>query len=152
MNTMTYRVHQADVHDLDALVPLFDAYRQFYKQASDPDRARRFLHERFAHAESEVFLAVDQHGAALGFTQLYPLFSSVRCVRTYLLNDLYVAPAARGHGVGASLLTAAAEFARAVGAANLSLSTAVDNAIAQKLYESLGWKRETDYYEYHLPL
>lgn len=152
MNSMTYRIHQAGVHDLDAIVPLFDAYRQFYKQASDPDRARRFLHERFAHAESVIFLAVDQDGAALGFTQLYPLFSSVRCVRTYLLNDLYVAPAARACGVGASLLTAAAEFARSIGAANLSLSTAVDNIVAQKLYESLGWKRETDYYEYHLPL
>ena len=145
-------VRQASVHDLDAVAPLFDAYRQFYKQPAALDRARRFLQERFGHAESIVLIAFDADGMAQGFTQLYPLFSSVRCVRVYLLNDLFVAPAARRRGVGARLLTAAAEFARANGVASLSLSTAVDNTTAQKLYESLGWKRETDYFEYHQSL
>jgi len=95
---------------------------------------------------------LDGDGAALGFTQLYPVFSSVRCARSYLLNDLFVVPAARKHGIGARLLTAAADFARANGAASMSLSTATDNVAAQHLYESLGWKRETGFLEYHLPL
>jgi ribosomal protein S18 acetylase RimI-like enzyme len=89
---------------------------------------------------------------AVGFTQLYPVFSSVSCTRKYLLNDLFVVPAARRSGAGRALLVAAADFARAQGAASLSLSTGVDNATAQRLYESLGWTRDESYYEYNLTL
>jgi ribosomal protein S18 acetylase RimI-like enzyme len=149
---MTLQIRQATIHDLDALVPLFDAYRQFYGQSSDPARARAFLAERFAHHESLILLARDATGAASGFVQLYPLFSSVRTVRTYLLNDLFVAAAARRQGVAAGLLRAAADQARALGAAGLSLSTALDNAPAQALYESLGWQRDRQFCEYSLVL
>jgi hypothetical protein len=92
---MRFEVRQASIFDLDTLVPLFDGYRQFYRQPSDPERARAFLTERFAHHESLILLACDEHGAGLGFTQLFPLFSSVRMARIYLLNDLFVVPSAR---------------------------------------------------------
>ncbi len=73
-------------------------------------------------------------------------------MRTYLLNDLFVAPAARKQGVARSLLAAAEDFARANGAASLSLSTAIDNLPAQELYAALGWKRDEDFCEYNLQL
>lgn len=149
---MSPRIRQATIHDLDILVPLFDGYRQFYGQPSDPERARSFLAARFNHHESVIVLARDENGAGLGFTQLYPQFSSVRTVRTYLLNDLYVVPAARRQGVAAALLKVAAELAAALGAASLSLSTALDNAAAQALYESLGWQRDRQFCEYSLKL
>ncbi|HEY1588360.1 MAG TPA: GNAT family N-acetyltransferase, partial [Rhodanobacter sp.] len=129
-----------------------NAYRQFYGQASDVARARAFLAERMAKQESQILLALDDSGAALGFTQLYPLFSSVRAVRTFLLNDLFVATGARRQGVAKALLTAAADHARGLGAASLSLSTALDNAPAQALYESLGWQRDRGFCEYALVL
>jgi GNAT superfamily N-acetyltransferase len=97
-----------------------------------------------------VLLAVDDEGHGIGFTQLYPLFSSVRAERTYLLNDLFVAPEARRHGVAAALMHEAADFAHAVGAVGLSLSTAHTNVPAQRLYESLGWKRDEHFREYNL--
>jgi ribosomal protein S18 acetylase RimI-like enzyme len=150
-NNMTI-IRQATIHDLDAVAPLFDAYRRFYRQPSDPQRARDFLAERFRQHESTVFLAVDGREAAIGFTQLYPLFSSVRATRKYLLNDLYVVPAARRSGAARQLLIAAADFARANGAASLSLSTAVDNVPAQRLYESIGWVRDDGFCEYNLAL
>lgn len=149
---MTLRIRVATVHDLDVVAPLFDAYRQFYRQAPDAQRAREFLFERFAHHESVVLLAEIDGGAAIGFTQLYPLFSSVRAVRTYLLNDLYVAADARRGGAARRLLEAAADFARASGAASLSLTTAIDNRPAQRLYESLGWVRDAGFCEYSLAL
>jgi ribosomal protein S18 acetylase RimI-like enzyme len=149
---MSFQVRQSTVHDLDTLVPLFDGYRQFYGQPSDPGGVRAFLGARFAHHQSVILLALDDSGAGLGFTQLYPLFSSVRMVRTYLLNDLFVAPAARRRGVAAALLREAAAHARALGAASLSLSTALDNAPAQALYESLGWQRDRQFCEYALTL
>jgi ribosomal protein S18 acetylase RimI-like enzyme len=148
---MPISIRPATVHDLDVVVPLFDAYRSFYGRPSDIARARTFLAERFAHHESVIFLALDESGA-VGFTQLYPVFSSVSCTRKYLLNDLFVVPAARRSGAARALLVAAAAFARAQGAASLSLSTGVDNAAAQRLYESLGWIRDASFYEYNLAL
>ena len=149
---MSFQIRQATILDLDTLAPLFDGYRQFYGQPADLARAHDFLAERFRHHESLILLARDEHGGGLGFTQLYPLFSSVRTVRTWLLNDVFVAASARRQGVAAALLTAAAEHARALGAASLSLSTALDNAPAQALYESLGWQRERQFCEYGLTL
>lgn len=145
-------IFPATLADLDTLTPLFDGYRQFYGQPCDLARARGFLAERIERGESLILLAKDDDGAGLGFTQLYPLYSSVRAVRTWLLNDLFVAASARRRGVAAALLTAAAEWARAQGAASLSLSTALDNAPAQALYELLGWQRESGFCEYSLNL
>jgi len=149
---MSFHIRQATILDLATLAPLFDSYRQFYGQPADLARARDFLAERFRHHESLVLLALDERGAGLGFTQLYPLFSSVRTVRTWLLNDLFVAATARRQGVASALLKAAAEHAHALGAASLSLSTALDNAPAQALYESLGWQRDRQFCEYSLTL
>ena len=149
---MSAVIREATIDDLDKIAPLFDAYRQFYRQPADLGRARDFLRERFAHRESVIFAALDENDTALGFTQLYPLFSSVRAVRTYLLNDMYVAPARRRQGIARKLLAAVADFARANGAASLSLSTAIDNVPAQKLYAALGWKRDDGFCEYNLQL
>lgn len=147
---MNFQIRKATLRDLDIMVPLFDGYRQFYKQPSDLDCARVFLAERFANRESLVLLACDNRGDGVGFTQLYPLFSSVRAVRTYLLNDLFVMADARRHGVAKALLIAAADQARALGAASMSLATALDNTPAQALYESLGWRRDEGFCEYGL--
>lgn len=145
-------VRQATIFDLELIVPLFDAYRQFYRRPGDPDLARRFLRERFQHQESIIFLAMGRDGAAVGFTQLYPSFSSASAARIFVLNDLFVSPEGRRQGVGAMLLAAAAEFGRAAGAVRLILSTEVANLTAQALYEREGWKRQTDFYSYDLAL
>ncbi|WP_130620187.1 GNAT family N-acetyltransferase [Dyella amyloliquefaciens] len=145
---MSFTVRQATIHDLDRVVPLFDAYRQFYGKPANLELARRFLLERFQHHESVILLATDSEGRGVGFTQLYPLFSSVRAARTYLLNDLFVAADARRSGVAAALLHEAVDYARAAGAVGMSLTTAHTNEAAQRLYESLGWKRDLEFREY----
>lgn len=137
--------------DLPALAPMFDRYRQFYGQPSDPDRARRYLAERLEREESVVFMAFEA-ARALGFVQLYPGFSSVRAARTFVLNDLYVEADARRGGTGRGLVAAAVAHARAAGAAGLSLQTGVANQAAQRLYESLGWRRQTAFLDYGLSL
>lgn len=149
---MSFQVRHATIHDLETLAPLFDAYRQFYGQPADLDLARSFLAERYQHHESVLLLALDEQGRGIGFVQLYPLFSSVRAARRYLLNDLFVQPEARRSGVAAALLQAAAAHGRAMGVAGLSLSTALDNEPAQRLYESLGWQRDRQFCEYSLAL
>jgi GNAT superfamily N-acetyltransferase len=138
------QIRQAGILDLDRLVLLFDGYRIFYGQESDRDRARAFLEDRFRQQESVVLIALsgDQ---AIGFTQLYPSFSSVSTAPIFILNDLFVAPEARGKGAGRALLAAAADHARSVGAVRLTLSTAFDNLTAQALYEAAGWIRESKF-------
>ena len=145
-------VRQAGIADLDALAPLFDAYRQFYKRPSDTQAAHEFLLQRFRHQQSVIFVAHDEEGQAIGFTQLYPLFSSLTLARTFVLYDLFVTPSARRSGAGRQLLQAAADYGRAVGAGALELSTATDNVPAQRLYESEGWVRDTAFYVYGLGL
>ncbi len=141
-------VRQAILSDLDALAPLFDGYRQFYRQSSDLAAARQFLLERFNHGESVLFLACDAE-SAVGFTQLYPSFSSVSLARTFILNDLFVAHNHRRQGVGSKLLHAATEFARLLGAVRVSLNTDIKNTTAQKTYQAQGWQRDEEFYTYH---
>lgn len=148
----TFDIHYASPDDIDDLVPLFDAYRVFYRQPSDRVLARRFLAQRMHFGESVVLLARDAgNGDALGFVQLYPGFSSVSAGRVWILNDLFVAPAARGRGVGRALMQRARVHGQATGALCLTLSTAQDNRTAQQLYESEGWQRDGDRH-YRLPL
>lgn len=127
--------------NIDELIGLFDAYRVFYKQESNLAAARDFLRERLDNKDSVVFLATDEDGIGLGFTQLYPSFSSVRMKPTYILNDLYVSPEHRGRGIGKALLEHAKQFATASDCHGISLETDKSNP-AQKLYEQLGWKKD----------
>jgi len=147
---MSLTVRQASIHDLELVAPLFDAYRVFYGRTPDIDGSTRFLRERFRCADSIVLLGIDGEGEGAGFVQLYPLFSSVRAARIYLLNDLFVAPHARRRGVGAALMREAAGYARALGAAGMTLATQHSNTAAQRLYESLGWGRDEEFREYIL--
>jgi GNAT superfamily N-acetyltransferase len=146
-------VRQAGPGDVDLVAPLFDAYRQFYQQPSDPALARAFLAERLARGESVVFLA-ERDGRAVGFVQLYPLFSSTagRPRRLWLLNDLFVAPEARGGGVGRALMDRARRLAEETGAVGLELATARTNTGAQRLYESLGYRLDEQFLRYELGL
>ena len=141
-------VRQAVLSDLAVLAPLFDGYRQFYGRAPDVAAAESFLRERFNHGESVVFLA-QAEGAPVGFTQLYPSFSSVSLARTFVLNDLFVVPSYRRTGVGSALLRAAVEYARSLGAIRVTLNTDKANASAQAVYEVQGWKRDQEFYVYH---
>jgi GNAT superfamily N-acetyltransferase len=145
-------VRQAGVSDLDLLVPMFDAYRQFYRQPADPDLARRFLLERFQHNQSIVLIAQLADGSSAGFTQLFPSYSSMSAARILILNDLFVRPEARRRKVGSMLLAAASSYGRSVGAVRLTLSTEVTNAPARALYEAEGWIRQEEFLTYNLAL
>jgi GNAT superfamily N-acetyltransferase len=146
-------VRQAGPADVDLVAPLFDAYRQFYRQPSDLALAREFLAERLDRQESVIFLA-ERDGCAVGFVQLYPLFSSTaaRPRRLWLLNDLFVAAAVRGGGVGRALLDRARRLAEDTGAVGLELATARTNVGAQRLYQSLGYRLDDQFLRYELGL
>ena len=140
---------RASTENLESVVPLFDAYRQFYKQRADAEGVRSFLRERLSEDESVVFLALDS-STTVGFIQLYPSFDSVTMQRLWILNDLFVVPEVRKRGVAKLLMERARQLAVETKAKGLILETAVDNLPAQKLYEQLGWKRDTAFHRYYL--
>jgi GNAT superfamily N-acetyltransferase len=159
---------RAGAEDVEIVAPLFDAYRQFYKLPSNVDAARRYLHARLLQEEAVIFLALEEQRAgapaagpyksaakeaartALGFTLLYPTWSSLSLRRWWNLNDLYVTPEARKRGVARALMARAQQLAENTGASGLGLETAKDNYPAQQLYEQLGWKRDEEFFRYEL--
>jgi len=141
-------VRQAALADLGILTGLFDAYPHFYRQLPDLPAAESFLRARFDHGESVVFLAHAETGP-VGFTQLYPSFSSVSLARTFILNDLFVVASHRRMGVASELLRAAVEHAGSLGAVRVTLNTDVQNSAAHATYEARGWKRDREYFVYH---
>ncbi len=133
--------------DLSTLTPLFEGYLRFYGREHAPGAARAFLAERLERGESIIFLA-----EAGGFAQVYPSFSSTRLARTWVLNDLFVAPEARGSGTGRALLRAVVEAAREAGAVAVSLATQHENERAQALYESEGFVADSAFRHYERAL
>ena len=151
MSVGALEIRRAGLADLDLLIPLFDVYRQFYRQPSEPERARQFLSDRIKRCESVVFLALTGDDA-LGFAQLYPSFSSGALARIWILNDVFVSQSARRRGIGTALLGACARYGREMGAARLVLSTEINNRVAQSVYERNGWEPDTTFRVYTLKL
>ena len=138
--------------DLDALVPLFAGYLQFYQVPRSATEIHAFLLERLQRGDAQLFIARDEQGMAQGFTQLYPLQSSLSLAPAWLLSDLFVLPSARRQGVGEALMNAARAYAEASGACGLLLETAKTNLAGQALYERLGYVRDELYLTYWLSL
>ncbi|MBP6596879.1 MAG: GNAT family N-acetyltransferase [Arenimonas sp.] len=145
----TVQVQRATGHELAELVPLFAGYLRFYHRPADEARIAAFLGDRLRGAQSVVFMAYLAE-RAIGFVQLYPAFASLAMAPSWILNDLYVAPQARGIGAGRALLEAARGLASDTGAAELFLQTARDNLGAQRLYESQGFQRDDVFLTYSL--
>ncbi len=143
-------IRPAGKEDAPALAYLFDQYRQFYGQQSDPEGAADFLKARLEAGESVVYLALEE-GELCGFCQLYPIFSSVSMRRAWLLNDLYVHESFRKKGIASKLLDAVVTMAAEQKAPWLLLQTGAANTVAQALYEQKGWVRESDlFYRYDI--
>ncbi len=138
------QIIKAGLGELDQVLPLFEAYRKFYRQPADQEGARKFLTERIEGKESIIYLAIDDGGHAVGFTQLYPLFSSTRMGRIWLLNDLFVVPEFRGHGLSLRLLDQAKELTRKTRALGILLETEKSNVIGNQLYPRADFKIEDD--------
>ncbi len=151
---MTIKIRIAHTEDLELLAGLFDAYREFYEEASDVALARRFLQDRLNKKDSIIFVAetavnTNQEQKLIGFCQLYPTFCSVVAAPICILYDLFVDANIRKSGAGKALMLATHDYAANNGYARLDLTTAKTNLTAQSLYESLGWVRDDVFYTYN---
>ncbi|MFK8102859.1 MAG: GNAT family N-acetyltransferase [Saprospiraceae bacterium] len=133
------KIITAELSHLDLLSPLFDAYRVFYRQTSDLAAARNFLAARLQQKESVIFLAFEGK-IPCGFTQLYPIFTSVGMRKSWLLNDLYVAASFRQRGIAQGLIEHAKDWSRETQAAGLLLETEKENVAGNQLYPKMGFE------------
>ncbi len=142
------KIRKAQLPDLEPLSILFDDYRVFYKKPSDIESGKSFLKERIENDESVIYIAFDEKNNALGFVQLYPLFSSTRMKRLWLLNDLFVASKHRGQGVSIALIERAKEHCIQTASCGMYLETAHDNVIGNALYPRTGFELDKDHNYY----
>ncbi|QXU44393.1 GNAT family N-acetyltransferase [Pedobacter sp. D749] len=145
------KIKQIGLTESHLVVGLFNQYRIFYKQFSDIGMAKAFIDERLQHNESVIFIAIDEDTEkSVGFTQLYPKYSSIRLSKNWILNDLYVDEVYRKQGIGEKLIKTAMDFAKANGSTFVQLETAVDNYTAQHLYENIGFEKQGNDEEFFL--
>ncbi len=145
---MVYR--KADNKDIEAVTELFNAYRVFYRKDADLEGARQFLSKRMRNGDSEIFVAETSEKRLAGFVQLYPLFSSTRMKRLWLLNDLFVNPEFRSKGISVGLIERAKQLAKETDACGLYLETEKSNVIGNNLYPKTGFvlNEASNFYEW----
>ena len=145
---MNYR--KTENKDVNKLAVLFDKYRVFYRKETDIESARSFLADRISNNDSEIFVGENANNELTGFVQLYPLFSSTRMEKMWLLNDLFVDPDFRGKGVSIGLITIAKELVEQSNACGMFLETEKSNLIGNNLYPRTGFKlnQASNYYEW----
>ena len=143
-------IRKANLNDVNNIASLFDQYRVWYKKEGDLRGAVAFLTERLQLKESIILLAENEDKTLSGFTQLYPIFSSTRLQRMWLLNDLFVDPNFRGQGISKQLIEAAKDICRQTPACAILLETGKDNDIGNQLYPRTGFvlNETTHFYEW----
>jgi GNAT superfamily N-acetyltransferase len=139
--------------DLAALLPLMRGYADFYGAAPGDDALLALSRALVGDPEREglQLIARDPDGTAVGFATIYWTWSTLRAGRIGVMNDLFVAPDARGGGIADALITACQERCEARGAHVLAWKTAKDNHRAQAVYERVGGRR-SEWLDYDLPV
>jgi GNAT superfamily N-acetyltransferase len=141
-------IRKATENDIDQLAQLFDNYRIFYKKESDLTGAELFLSERIQNKESEIFVAQNNDNELVGFIQLYPIFSSTRMKKLWLLNDLFVSEHYRGKGISVLLINEAKNLCKRSNACGLILETEKSNEIGNNLYPKTGFSLDLEHNYY----
>ena len=144
-------VKKAGLDELEQLTDLFLGYLDFYRKSPERKEAKQFIKDQLENGTSEIFVAQEKE-KLIGFTQLYPSYTSVGMKRLWILNDLFVEASSRKKGVATALIMAAIDKAKSTNASGLMLETEHNNDKAQLLYEKLGWKKSTDYFVYYYSL
>ena len=144
-------IQRVGTEDLGDLMPLLRAYCDFYRADPGDEALRAVASALIADPEHEgiQLVARDDTGVAVGFATVYWSWSTLGATRIGVLNDLFVAPEARGSGLAEALLEASRAECAARGAGELSWQTAKDNRRAQAVYERIGARR-SEWLDYSL--
>ena len=146
---MDLKIIRANINHIEGISVLFDLYRQFYKYQKDLNNSKNYIYKRIVNNESIIFIGIENENI-IAFVQLYEAFDSLNLNKKLVLYDLYVLEKYRKLGIGRKLMNKSKDFAKNNNFPKIELSTSIDNYSAQKLYESLGYIRDNEYYNYGL--
>ncbi len=128
--------------DLPELLPLMRGYCDFYEVSPSDEQLLALSRALIADPEHDgVQLVARNDGEAVGFATIYWSWATTIAARIGVMNDLFVAPAARGTGAAEALIQACVDECRRHGAAELTWQTAKDNERARRVYDRIGGKR-----------
>jgi ribosomal protein S18 acetylase RimI-like enzyme len=148
---MEVEIIKAEKKHIKDVSILFNLYRQFYKYKEDIKNSEYYIRSRIINNESIIFIATNNE-KVFGFVQLYENFDSLNLNKKLVLYDLYILAKYRELGIGSKLMNKSKDFAINNNFKRIELSTAIDNSKAQKLYESLDYIRDKEYYNYDLDI
>ena len=151
MTENKFIIKNAEPEDSKKIGEIFDLYRQFYKKESNVEACKSYIKERLSNNEAQIFY-IENEKECMGMTQLYTTFDSLELSKKIILYDLYVRSEYRRKGVGHLLMNAAKDYAKKNNITSIELSTAITNTTAQSLYESLGYKRDEEYFDYYFAI
>jgi ribosomal protein S18 acetylase RimI-like enzyme len=144
-------IEQCTVSHLTQFANLFDTYRVHFGQPSDPIESKAFIEDRLTKNQAVIFIAIEEESKEfMGFTLLYPMFSSLKARSTWTLNDMFIAENYRSFGVATRLLEKVKQFSEETEAQWVTLKTGTENLKAQALYEKFGFKKDKSHFYYYL--
>ena len=148
---MSHAIARVGEADLEDLLPLLRGYCDFYEVAPEDAALLALARALIADPDHEglQLIARDGDGAAVGFATIYWSWETLNAGRIGVMNDLFVAPAARGTGLAEALIEACRKHCAARGARRLVWQTARDNARAQAVYDRIGGQR-SEWLDYSL--
>jgi GNAT superfamily N-acetyltransferase len=136
-------IRPARVEEIDDLLPLMRSYCEFYETIPNDEGLRTMLRTLISDpGQGAVFVARDG-GRAVGVATMDWKWSSLKAARIGFLEDLFVAPEARGRGIADALIAVCADRCRELGMPALQWETAPDNLRAQEVYNRTGAGTET---------
>lgn len=134
------QVRRAIQRDADAIARLTadSAAEEGSISVLDLDRVR--AHAFGGNALFEAWVAEDRqkNPKPVGHAIITKSYDVRRAVPTIVLCELYVAPTHRRSGAARLLMSAVARRSRDLGARELTITTGVDNAVAQRFFNAVG--------------
>jgi GNAT superfamily N-acetyltransferase len=139
-----HSIEPVTAEDLDGLLPLMRAYCDFYRATPSDEALLELSRALISDPERDgvQLIARDERAVAVGFATIFWSWSTAQAGRIGVMNDLYVAPDARGSGLAERLIHTCVERCAQRGACALEWQTAPENARAQSVYGRVGAVRE----------
>jgi len=137
-------IERVGAADLGDLLPLMRGYCDFYEVAPSDDALRTLATELIENPDTaglQLLARDDEDRAPQGFATIFWSYSTLSATAIGIMNDLYVAPAARRGGVGAALIRACEAECAARNVKILEWQTAPSNARAQSVYDTFEAER-----------
>jgi GNAT superfamily N-acetyltransferase len=144
-------IRPATADDVRLLVEMIRELAEYERLAHEAAATEESLREHlFGSRPAAEALIAELDGRPVGYAIYFTNFSSFTSRPGIYLEDIYVQPALRGHGVGKRLLTEVAKLAVVRGCTRLEWAVLDWNTPSIEFYKKLGARAMSDWTTYRL--